>query len=139
MLVIDASVAVKFVTEEPGSDAAYALVTGPEPLIAPDWMICECANVIGKKVLAGTLTRALAEASVSQLPRFFSRLYDSNELVEKALRYSFDLQHALYDCLYLALGLREQAVLVTADEKFANAAGRGGLGDHVRLLSGEKP
>lgn len=136
MLVIDASVAVKFVTDEPGSNAAYAIVTGPEPLIAPDWVICECANVIGKKVLAKTLPRALAETCVSELPRFFSRLFDTNELIEKALRHSFDLEHAFYDCIYLALGLRENAVLLTADRKFASAAGRAGLGDHVRLLPG---
>ncbi len=42
-LVIDASVALKWVIEEDDSAAAMALLLG-EPLVAPDFLAIECAN-----------------------------------------------------------------------------------------------
>ena len=134
MLVVVASVAVKFVTEEPGSDAAYEIVIGPEPLIAPDWAIAECGNAIGKKVLRGELDRRAAEAGFAELPRFFAKRVAAEALLDEAFQLSLDLGHALYDCLYLALALREGCALVTADVKFHRAVGQGGFGGHVWLL-----
>ena len=138
MLVIDASVAVKFVTEEPGSDAAYEIVVGPDSLIAPDWVIAECANAIGKKVLGNQLSRAGAEASFAELPRFFARLFQSDRLLDAGFQLALDIDHAFYDCLYLALAIREGAPLVTADEGLVKAARRAGLDGHVRLLEWEQ-
>jgi len=138
MLVIDASVAVKFVTEEPGSDAAYEIVVGPDPLIAPDWVLAECANAIGKKVLDDQLSRTSAEASFAELPRFFARFVGSDRLLDAGFQLALDIDHAFYDCLYLALAIREAVPLVTADEGLAKAARRAGLEEHVRLLRWKK-
>lgn len=137
MLVIDASVAVKFVTEEPGSNEAYQIVLGPHPLIAPDWVLAESANAIGKKVSANQLTRAAAERSFAELPRFFATLFAAEELLETGFRLALDMSHAFYDCLYLALAIREGAPLVTADHGMIKAARRAGLDGHVRLLGRE--
>jgi predicted nucleic acid-binding protein len=134
MLVIDASVAVKFVTEEPGSDAAYEIVAGSEALIAPDWVLAECANAIGKKVLGNQLSRDSGEASFVGLPRFFTRLFETAGLIEAGFQLALDIDHAFYDCLYLALAIREGAPVVTADEGLVKAARRAGLDQHVRLL-----
>ena len=137
MLVVDASVALKFVTREPGSDRALALLAAPDPLIAPDWLLVECASGLVKKVLASGLPQSRAEAGFGALPKFFSRLYPALDLLDAALDLSLRLRHAVYDCLYLALALREEAVLITADVRFEKAARRGGFGSQVRLL-GEK-
>lgn len=134
MLVIDASVAVKFVTEEPGSDKAYKIILGPDPLIAPDWVLAECANSIGKKVLANQLSRVAAEASFAQLPEFFARLFPTDAMLDEGFRLALDMGHAVYDCVYLVLALREEAPVVTADLKFAKAARRAGFAEYVRLL-----
>jgi len=138
MLVIDASVAVKFVTEEPGSDEAYQIVLGPDPLIAPDWVLAECANAIGKKVLGNQLSRAAAEASFAELPRFFTRLFGTDSLLGAGFQLALDIDYAFYDCLYLALAIRETVPLVTADQGLFKAARRAGLDGHVRLLGWEK-
>ncbi len=137
MLVVDASVALKFVTQEPGSDAAGALLASPDPLIAPDWVLAECASALAKKVLTSRLPQAQAEASFAALPEFFSRLHSTVELLGSSLDLSFRLGHAVYDCLYLALALREEAMLITADMTFGKAARRGGFASQIRLL-GEK-
>lgn len=46
LLVVDTRVAIKFVTQEAGSDAAYRFVVDPEPLIAPDWLLVESATAL---------------------------------------------------------------------------------------------
>jgi predicted nucleic acid-binding protein len=47
-LVIDASVAVKWVVEEPGTQEA--LLLRQHRLLAPDLLVAECANILWKKV-----------------------------------------------------------------------------------------
>lgn len=121
VLVVDASVAVKFVTEEPGSQAAYGVVVGPEPLIAPDWLLIEAASVMWKKVKRSNLLEIHAEENLASLPEFFAKLFPSVELLKDALDLSFRIRHPVYDCLYLALATREEAGLVTADREFYQA------------------
>jgi predicted nucleic acid-binding protein len=136
MLVVDASVALKFVVEEVGTDDAIALIREGEPLVAPDWMLAECASGLAKKVLFSSMPRAAAEAGFHSLPAFFSRLFPTPPLLDSALNLSIRLSLPLYDCLYLALALREQAEVITADRNFVEAAGRAGHGETVRLLAG---
>jgi predicted nucleic acid-binding protein len=134
MLVVDASVALKFITQEPGSETAMALLAAPDPLIAPDWVLAESASGLAKKVRANGLSQASAEAGFAALRQFFSELHATVELLDSSLDLSIHLDHAFYDCLYLALALREKATMITADVKFATAARRGGFAAQVRLL-----
>jgi predicted nucleic acid-binding protein len=53
-VVVDASVALKWVIEEPGSDAAVALRS--ESLIAPDLWLAEAANALWRRTRLGDLT-----------------------------------------------------------------------------------
>lgn len=75
-----------------------------------------------------------ARASLEALPSFFSELFPTEELLRDAFELSLELEHAMYDCLYLALALRQDAALVTADAAFVTAAHRGGYAAQVRLL-----
>jgi predicted nucleic acid-binding protein len=121
-LVIDASVALKWVLDEPGSDAADALLD--ETLIAPGLWLVEVANALWRRRRQGELTQdearrrlsALMDAPVSTTP------IEDDLLAAAELAASLD--HPVYDCLYLALAIREDAVMVTADPRFATAAGR---------------
>jgi predicted nucleic acid-binding protein len=133
-LVIDASVAVKWMVAEPGNDAARALLDLPDPLIAPDWILLEAASTFWKKVKSSELLEIHAHRHIAELPEFFSRLYDSHELAKAALELGFRLRHPVYDCLYLALAQREACRLVTADQAFFKAMERRGLADQAVLL-----
>lgn len=127
MLVVDASVAVKFVVEESGSDRAQGLLAGPDVLIAPDWLLAEAGHAMWKKVNRGELTRADAQRSLELLPDFFGSLRSARELTAAAYDLSFRLSHPVYDCLYLALAMVEDCRLVTVDGKFRAALARAGL------------
>jgi predicted nucleic acid-binding protein len=133
-LVIDASVAVKWMIREPGNDAARSLFDLPDPLIAPDWLLVEAASTFWKKVKSSELLEIHAKRHIEDLPNFFSRLFPASSFVAQALELSFRLRHAVYDCLYLALALRENCRLVTADAEFYGALKRHGLEEHALLL-----
>ena len=133
-LVVDASVAIKWMVREPGNDAARELFELPDPLIAPDWLLIEAASTFWKKVKGGELLEIHAEQHLDDLPQFFSRLYESQHLAANALKLGFRLRHSVYDCLYLALAEQEDCRVVTADEKFFDTLKRGGLDRHAILL-----
>ena len=92
-IVIDASVALKWVLEEAGLDAADALLD--QDLIAPSLWLVEAANL------------------------------------------AHDLGHPVYDCLYLAMALRGNTYVITADVRFHGAVqSLPALRNAVRLLDG---
>jgi predicted nucleic acid-binding protein len=134
MIVVDASVAFKFLVYEQGSEQARDLIRSDEQLLAPDLILTEVGNALWKRVKQSELLELHAERSLAALPEFFARLDLTSDLVTEAFRLSFRLRHPLYDCVYLALSMREEAQLVTADRKFARAVTRGGLAEYVRLL-----
>lgn len=134
MLVVDASVAVKWLVRENGNEAARSLLRTSEPLIAPDWLLAEAASTFWKKVKRSELLAIHAERHLDDLPAFFKELHSSAELVGDAFKWSIRLRHSPYDCLYLALALREQARFVTADEEFYGVLLKADLGDRAELL-----
>jgi predicted nucleic acid-binding protein len=115
--VIDASVAVKWVVEEDGTDAAVALLA--HNLFAPDFMLVECANILWKKHRRGELTQDEALLAASVLAGSEVAFTSARPLMEPAARLAMALGHPAYDCLYLALAQSRGCSLVTADAKLA--------------------
>lgn len=133
--VVDASVAIKWVVEEEGSDRARLLASAK--LEAPDLLPIECANILWRKVRLGDLRGEGATERLALLLRSPVTLIGSRELLDAALRLSLDLGHPVYDCLYLALAIRDAIPLLTADRRLSNAVGkRKKLASHIRLLAG---
>ncbi len=131
--IVDASVAVKWVVEERGSEAAAAL--RGEELHAPDWILVECANVLWAKARRRELTWEEAYRGLALLLEAPLTLAPASELVEKALTLAHELAHPVYDCLYLALAFDWDAPLVTADARFVTAVRGSGLyGAPIRAL-----
>ena len=124
-LVVDASVVIKWVVQEEGSDAAVRLIGGPS-LIAPDLLIPECANILWKKVRRKELTRDEAMLAAELLMRSDIELVPTRALMPAALKLAIDLGHAAYDCTYLALAMERDVLFVTADGKFVRLVERAG-------------
>ena len=136
-LVIDASIAVKWVVEETGTAEAL-LLRKRARLIAPELLIAECANILWKKARRKELSVDEAVLAAGLLHGAEIELLPTRPLFEAAARIAIDLDHPAYDCLYLALADANDCRFVTADEGFARKLKRRGgnrLGARVISLS----
>lgn len=132
-LVIDASVALKWVLAEPGQDAADALLD--QDLIAPSLWLLEAANALWRRNLRGELSASEAEERLSELFNAPVTSIPIEDDLSMAAALAQRLGHPVYDCLYLALAIREQTQVVTADRRFWTIARTApDLADRVRLL-----
>lgn len=133
MPIVDASVALKWVIDEEGSEAASAL--SAESLISPSLVLAECANALWAKALRREITAAEVLERLALLRAAPVLLVPLEELVEDATRLAVTLGHPVYDCLYLALAVREKTRLVTADQQFARVVREDKtLSGHLQLL-----
>ena len=122
--VIDASIALKWVVQEDGTNQALVLRQHAK-LIAPDLLVPECANILWKKVQRKELTRDEALLAARLLQGAEIELLPTRSLLEQAARIAIELDHPAYDCLYLALAMENGCRFVTADERFIRKLGQG--------------
>ena len=108
---------------EPETPQALALI-GSAPLLAPDFIWLECANVLVRDVRRGLLDEATAGEALAALRGTPVQLAPMLAHLDAARRLAVELEQSVHDCLYLAVALAEAATLVTADARFAAAAER---------------
>ena len=115
-LVVDASIAVKWVVEEEGTAEALRLLERSK-LIAPELLVAECANILWKKVRRDELSNEEALLAARLLQSAEIELTPTRLLLEPATRIAIELDHPAYDCIYLALAAERDCPFVTADER----------------------
>lgn len=117
--VIDASVAVKWLIQEPFSEQAASLLDDEVTLIAPELLFAEAANALCALCRRGDISKADFTEAVNVLKSAPITVPASmRQLTAPAGRLAIDLDHPVYDCVYLALAMQEQYPLVTADRRF---------------------
>lgn len=124
-LVVDASIAVKWVVEEEGTQQALTLRRQAK-LIAPDLLIAECANILWKKVQRDELSKEEAFLAARLLQAAEIELLPTRSSMEAAIRLATELDHPAYDCIYLALAIDNACKFVTADERLLRKLDQGG-------------
>ncbi len=138
MIVVDASLAVKWFLEEPLSDAAGEILTAHSGDInVPDIMLAEVAGVL---VRNANMVKVSRPHILAALDRFDSLLADGDLVAHRssrlAVRQSADMAitigHPLKDCIYLALAMELGCDLVTCDARFVAKAK--GVWAGVRVL-----
>ena len=130
-LVIDASVAVKWVVHEPGSDRAELLLD--HGLLAPDLLFAECANILWKKVRRGELTKGEADVAAKTLEQADIILVSTRSYLALATAIAVELAHPAYDAMNLALAEASSLRLVTADNSLVRKL-RGGQNRFREML-----
>jgi predicted nucleic acid-binding protein len=128
VIVVDASIAVKWFLPEVGSDAASALLMADDvELVGPDLLAIEvCATL----VRGANMVKANRADAAKKLAKFKSMLdmgavnliRSPPELMHQAASRAIDIGHPLKDCIYLALAMELECELVTCDARFAEKA-----------------
>jgi len=124
--VVDASVGVKFVLREPGSDAARALFAAlgegrVEALHVPDLFYAECANVLWKHGRRSGLPSPALDRAMATIDGLCLRSEPAAGLARDALRTALALGISAYDACYVVLAARREVPLVTADGRLVRA------------------
>jgi predicted nucleic acid-binding protein len=126
MIVVDASVAAKWLLPEPGQAEAEALLRDASALLAPAIIRVEVASAVTRRARLGSMptdevhrhysnwSGLLRDGAVVLLP--------DEELLDQAVEWSIRIKHSLPDCLYLAAAQRHRVPLITADRKFHERA-----------------
>lgn len=132
-LVVDASVAVKWlVVEEDSADARGLL--DDEELHAPRLLVSEVANAVWRKVRLDQVDgRAAGQllATISDMP---VRWHADETICADAIRLAIAHDRPVYDLMYLALAQRLGVRVVTADQRLVNALAGTDLGGLVMPL-----
>jgi predicted nucleic acid-binding protein len=116
-LVVDASVAIKWVVPEQDSIDAESLLD-THRLIAPQLIYAECGNILWKLVHSGELSVDKAMRATTLVDDFAVRTVSMRELMPKAVDLAIRMDHPAYDCFYAALAVLQDCTFVTADKKF---------------------
>ena len=121
-LTVDASVAIKWFVSEPMHDEARLLLSSRAQLHAPDLVLVESVNALWKKARRKEITGPEPYLSdFATLPDIID-LHPMRDLVERATEIVFEIDHPIYDCLYLACAELTESGLITADKRLASKA-----------------
>lgn len=141
MIVVDASVAVKWFLSEPGSAAATLLLDRSEgEVIGPNLLGIEvCATLVrGANVEKSNRIKALgclAKFNSMVESREVSLHQTNPDRLLRAAKLAVEIGHPLKDCIYLVLAMELGCPLATADARFAAKARE--VYDAVRMLGAE--
>ena len=129
-LVVDASVALKWFFKDrddepdlaPATEILERFAAGEVRLLAPVHFHPEVCTVLAREA-PETMDRRLSRLLGLSIP-----VHDDAAVLARAMGLARELEHHLFDTLYHALALEEDATLVTADARYARKAGdHGGI------------
>jgi predicted nucleic acid-binding protein len=128
LLVLDASVAAKWFlprAAEPLAEEALVLLRGYAEgeiqLTVPDLFWAEFGNILWKAVRMGRLPQKSATEALTSILQYSLPTVSGRDLVDDALAIALSTGRTVYDAMYLALAVQNDAVFVTADERLVNA------------------
>jgi predicted nucleic acid-binding protein len=136
ILVVDASVAIKWFVREALHEEALRLLDHLDTMQAPDLLVAEVTNIAWKKFRMGEIGERQAMEIAGTIRHGVPLLHSSALFNERALELAVALDHPIYDCLYLACAELVDGSLITADERFRRAAHKAGFADRVQILGG---
>ncbi len=128
MIVLDASVAVKwYVPEDQAAAARVVFSENAGTIVVPEIFRSEVAGAMVRRANVSKAERAAAEESIRIfleliVEDFISVTMLTADQMTRAATLALDIGHPLKDCIYLALAMDLNCPLVTCDAKFAAKA-----------------
>ena len=122
-LVVDASVAAKWLVPEVLSGEAVGLLSPDNELVVPELFWAEVGNILWKKARAGELESTEALTRFDAVSSMGLRTISNAVVARVAIEVALATGRTVYDSLYIALAMHEGCRLVTADERLVNGLG----------------
>lgn len=119
--VVDASVAIKWFFPEEFSEHAGRLLSSSNEIIFPDLVISEIGNILWKYIARGECALSKAIGILRQIQSPALHIWRTAIIAEDALVIACRTKRTFYDSLYVALAVRNNCQMVTADLNFYNA------------------
>src|SRR5260370_15664748 len=120
-LILDASIAIKWVLPEADSPKALALLDdvskNVHELLASDTLPVEVAHALTRAERQGLLTPGEAAIKLIDVLATGPDLHAYMPLLPRAVELSSQFRIGVFDCLYVALAQREGCRVVTADQR----------------------
>ncbi len=135
VFVVDASVVIKWFVPEIHSDAARRLLATTHQYLSPDLLFPEVGNAIWKKVRRGELTAEEGQRLAADISSIAVETVSTRGLMIDAHALAVTTGLTLYAAMYLALAVRLETELITADDRLGRiVAARPLTAAHVRLV-----
>jgi len=132
--ILDASViAAAFFKEQFQEHASTLLASDCSPM-APGIIISEVGNVIWKRFRRGEIDEEEADQLLVDFLRVPLQITPSEDLIESALPIAMRTDRTVYDSLYVALAVKTESVMITADKRLINALAGSSLEKYVQWL-----
>lgn len=120
--VLDASAAIGVSLQKPGSKKIEEVITSAEWTIAPDLFVSEVTNVFWKYHQFEDLPLDNCTYALQTSISLVDDLIPSTDLHVEAFSLACQLQHSVYDALYLVSARRYNAVLLSLESKLLKLA-----------------
>ena len=122
-VVLDASVALKWVLNEPDSEIALQVRSEIRQqlhqILAPDTFLAEIGHALTRSERKGLIRPPESLTFYGDILSTAPDLHSIIPLMPRAIELSSQVRHGVYDCLLIALGERENCSVLTADNAFA--------------------
>jgi predicted nucleic acid-binding protein len=132
--VIDASVGIKWFVPEPHAAIARQLLALNHDQLVPDLFFSEIGSIVWKRVRRNEDTVDRAKAIIPALNAIPLQVHSTQLLLSEALEIALQYDRTVYDSLYLALAVRHQCPMVTADQKLCNSLANSPLSSYLQSI-----
>jgi predicted nucleic acid-binding protein len=127
-VVLDANCAIEIALNKKEGERLKAVLDESDEVLAPDLLVPEFVNTIWKYRQFDQLSLDLCEEALTRLLDLVETFVPSTEIYRDAFALSrAQKTRAAYDMFYLALALRENAILLTLDGTLKKEARRAGI------------
>lgn len=114
-IVVDASVASKWLLPEQDSDSSFSILSSGFKFVAPDFIYAEISNVLWKRVQRKEISSGESQRLLKTFGNIPFTLISAWPISLVALELANQLKISHYDAMYVALAHRYKIKLITAD------------------------
>lgn len=122
IIVLDASAALEVVLRREKASKLADILCGADWVIAPTLFVSEVSNAIWKYYKLANISFEVCEKWLDQAVALPDELFNEVDLYKEAFMLSCKMNHPVYDMMYLVLAKRNNAILLSLDQKLLQLA-----------------